>query len=158
VSVDEAAAALNVSPNTIRRWLKAGALRGERVERPQGVMWRVYLPSAAPPPAGERHVPDGTCQPEMGPPVAPPTAPASLEVARATALAEYGAALLAPVIAELELVRQENRGQAERLGHLTAELEAARAQLAEREAPVPAADAAPSRPWWTWFPWWRTPC
>jgi excisionase family DNA binding protein len=86
VSVDEAAAALGVSTNTIRRWLKTGALRGERARRPQGALWRVHLPVQVPV-ASDRHVPDGTFH--EGPAPAAGTsqpAPAALEVARAEAL------------------------------------------------------------------------
>jgi hypothetical protein len=146
VSVDEAAAALGVAPNTIRRWLKTGALRGERRERPQGALWRVYLPEQVPA-AGERHVPDGTStEPPASAHGTSLAAPPTQELARAEALAQYAAALLAPVVAQVERLQQENRDQAERIGHLTAELEQARAQLT---AP------APRPPWWQRLLGWR---
>lgn len=42
-SLQEAATVLGVSHNTLRRRIEAGQVRAERVERPQGHVWRVYL-------------------------------------------------------------------------------------------------------------------
>jgi hypothetical protein len=63
-------------------------------------------------------------------------------------MAAYSRDLLAPYVAKIE-------AQAERLGRLEAELEAARARVAELEAPPPPETrdgAAPEplggRPWW----------
>jgi excisionase family DNA binding protein len=42
-TLQEAAAILGVSLNTLRRRIDAGQVRAERVERPQGHVWRVYL-------------------------------------------------------------------------------------------------------------------
>ena len=43
VSISEAALRLGVSEKTIRRRLGGGALRGERINRPQGYTWAVHL-------------------------------------------------------------------------------------------------------------------
>ena len=43
VSITEAAQRLGVSEKTVRRRLSGGTLRGERVSRPQGYTWAVYL-------------------------------------------------------------------------------------------------------------------
>ena len=43
VSIAEAAQRLGVSEKTIRRRLGGGALRGERINRPQGYTWAVHL-------------------------------------------------------------------------------------------------------------------
>ena len=43
VSIAEAAQRLGVSEKTIRRRLGGGALRGERISRPQGYTWAVHL-------------------------------------------------------------------------------------------------------------------
>ena len=43
VSITEAAKRLGVSEKTVRRRLSGGALRGERVSRPQGYTWAVHL-------------------------------------------------------------------------------------------------------------------
>jgi len=47
VPIKEAAERLGVSPDTIRRRLKAGELTGEREKTPQGFVWRVELPAEA---------------------------------------------------------------------------------------------------------------
>jgi hypothetical protein len=44
VSIPEAARALGVSLITIRRRIKRGELRGQRLKTPQGFEWRVILP------------------------------------------------------------------------------------------------------------------
>src|SRR5215212_5855918 len=44
VSIQEAAARLGVSVDTVRRRLKRGELTGEREPTPQGFVWRVALP------------------------------------------------------------------------------------------------------------------
>lgn len=150
VSLREAAAALGVSEAAVRRMVKAGTLRATREPRPQGFAWRVVLPAgcAAPPdttsPNGTLHTPrppgDGTLRPPRAAPDAAPAA-TSIEVMRAEALAAYGATLLAPVLAELEVIRQENRAQAETIGTLRAQLAAAEAsaggQLAIDPSSVP---------------------
>ena len=43
VSIAEAAQRLGVSEKTIRRRLGGGALRGNRISRPQGYVWAVQL-------------------------------------------------------------------------------------------------------------------
>ena len=43
VSIAEAAQRLGVSEKTIRRRLSGGALRGNRIGRPQGYVWAVQL-------------------------------------------------------------------------------------------------------------------
>jgi hypothetical protein len=86
----------------------------------------------------------------------------SLEQQRAEALAVYGATLLAPVLAELETIRQENRDQAETIGTLRAQLAAA-AKLASRDANSAEAETtsrdvvSPPRPWWARWLWWQRP-
>jgi excisionase family DNA binding protein len=48
VSVSEASRELNVSPETVRRWIKSGRLSAERAIRPQGAVWLVALPVTPP--------------------------------------------------------------------------------------------------------------
>ncbi len=52
VSIQEAAARLAVSADTVRRRLKRGELTGEREPTPQGFTWRIALP------IGERDAPE----------------------------------------------------------------------------------------------------
>ncbi len=123
MTVREAARAWGVSVNTIRRWIASGELVAERVERPQGSQWRVYAPRDVPPGTSHEHAPatprdvpgraDGVSS------LAPP------DVQRAEALAAYGATLLTPVLATVERLEAQTRDQAETIGRLRAELEAA---------------------------------
>ncbi len=48
VPIREAALRLGVSPDTVRRRMKAGELRGEKQPTPQGFVWHVELPADAP--------------------------------------------------------------------------------------------------------------
>jgi excisionase family DNA binding protein len=125
LSVQEAAAALGVSPNTVRRWVKQGTLRSELVARPQGYSVRVYLPDRASPSATSREV--------------PAWAP---DHARAEAMASYSRALIEPLVAELAQAREHLAGmsehagrQAERIRQLEAELEGARGRIRALEPP-----------------------
>src|SRR3954447_14128866 len=47
-SLREAAGILGVSVTAVRRRVAAGQIQAERVERPQGSSWRVYLDAHAP--------------------------------------------------------------------------------------------------------------
>jgi excisionase family DNA binding protein len=156
LTVQEAAGALGVSPTTIRRWVKEGAVASERVSRPQGYVVMVQIP--------ERQIPTGRYAPRP-PGVAtqlPTSAPT--DAARAEAMAEYSAKLLEPLVAKLA-------EQAEDIGRLRAQLERAhdtiRALEAPREVPADAPEShtagretaspggavqepAPAPP-----PWWR---
>jgi excisionase family DNA binding protein len=46
-SFAEACAMLGISAHTLRRRIQAGEIRAERVDRPQGYQWRVYLDRGA---------------------------------------------------------------------------------------------------------------
>jgi len=48
-SLQDAAAVLGVSVNTLRKRIRAGQVRAERIERPQGYVWQVYLDGLQPP-------------------------------------------------------------------------------------------------------------
>lgn len=50
VGIEEAARLLGASVNTVRRRIKQGALRAERVSRPQGYTYRVFLSTGFHPP------------------------------------------------------------------------------------------------------------
>lgn len=45
ISVDEAAARLGVSGQTVRRMRERGQLRGEKVVTPKGTAWRIFVDS-----------------------------------------------------------------------------------------------------------------
>ncbi len=117
-TLQEAAAVLGVSLNTLRRKIRSGEVAAERVRRPQGYVWRVELPEDQP--AGQQSA--GTL---------PLEAPGTLQqqapdLQRAEAMASYSRALLEPLVARLAEQEQIIREQAEDLGRLRAELEHAR--------------------------------
>jgi excisionase family DNA binding protein len=122
LSVTEAAQFLGVSPNTVRARIKAGRLRAERAQRPQGEVIRVYLntddlptphtnkrTTQVPPPGTSYDVPTGTSQ--------------MMPAQQAEALGR----LVQEAIARIE--REQGRlldltiEQAERIGRLEAELD-----------------------------------
>jgi len=148
VSVQEAATALDVSVNTIRRWIKDGRIPHEKLTTPAGFAYRVY-PQRVAPTGTPREVPlIGT--PREVPALAP-------DIQRAEAMASYSRSLLEPLVARLAEQEQIIREQAEDLGRLRAELEHARVAPTARhqtvtgaretaEAPDPPSDRlSPSR-------------
>jgi len=114
VSVQEAATALGVSVNTIRRWIKDGRIPHEKLTTPAGFAYRVY-PQRVPPTGTRREVP------LMGTPWEVPALAPDLQ--RAEAMASYSRALLEPLVARLAEQEQIIREQALELGRLHAELE-----------------------------------
>jgi hypothetical protein len=48
MSIDQAATVLKASASTVRRWVKEGRLRSDRVTTPQAHAFRVYLDRQAP--------------------------------------------------------------------------------------------------------------
>ncbi len=147
VTIPEAARRLGISRQAVRRRLKAGELTGRQVPRPQGHIWLIALPEGA----GTsrqvstgadtyRHVPTGAAQ------EVPASPQMAMQTARAHEMAEYTAALLEPLHARLA-------EQAEELGRVKAELEQARAQLAEATSTngrvhENAAPEGERRSWW----------
>lgn len=132
-TVADAAHILGVSESTIRRLVRTGKLEAERIERPQGHAWLVKVPVAATDPSGtSQHL--GATTPANQP--------------GADGLTAWTASVLEPLVLELRLSRETIAGQAERLGYVTAERDAARAELeAERRAHSPVApDPAPVVP------------
>jgi hypothetical protein len=84
-TLHEAAAALGVSFDTLLRQLRSGQVRAERLEQPQGCMWRVY--------------PHESQDPTQGAPSTLEQPPA--DVLRAEAMATYMRSLLEPLVAHL---------------------------------------------------------
>ncbi len=57
LTIMEASRRLGRTPDTIRRWIAAGKLRAEVVQRPHGKVYRVYLDEPeAEPPTSEDHL------------------------------------------------------------------------------------------------------
>ncbi len=115
-SIKDAAAHLGVSVNTVRRWIREGRLRTERVSRPQGYVVYVHLPEHVPTSeqvseeAREHHVSEHV--------------PIVHDLARAEAMAAYTRSLLEPFVARMAeqeaIIRELEREN----GRLTAELAA----------------------------------
>jgi excisionase family DNA binding protein len=170
LSIDEAAATLGVNPSTVRRRIREGKLHAQKVWRPQGYALRVLLDDEQLAGSSYVHLGADGCE-QVGTADAEQLGPASSDRLpappdRAEAMASYNAALLAPLVAELSRTRGQLVEQAEEIGHLRAQLEDARAQLAlsaPTNAPQSHEDAretaspggavqestpAPSGPWW----------
>jgi excisionase family DNA binding protein len=144
VTIDQAAVSLGVSPSTVRRWVKSGRIKSERVVRPQGYVVLVDLPERAPStPSAEHPLQVGAQLPTA----------AGAGVERADAMATYLASYAAKVVEpHLATIRQ----QAEEIGRLKAELEHIRRQPAETATEPTTGSKAVSepatRPWWRrWF-------
>ena len=117
----EAADVLGVSLNTLRRRIAAGQVRADRIQRPQGHVWQVYLDGAAPCRDGS----GGTVQRDGAGTVQQPPA----DLMRAEAMATYTRSLLEPLVARLAEQEQIIREQAEQIGSLRAQLAAAEDRL-----------------------------
>ena len=105
VTVAEAAIALGVSTATVRRMVRRGQLEGERVQRPQGIVYVVTLPVDRAGPVQEppvtRHAPGDT-----------PRGSVQADD-RSQAMATWAASLLAPIEANLGEAQQSMKRQAE---------------------------------------------
>jgi excisionase family DNA binding protein len=138
-TVADAARMLGVSESTVRRLVRTGKLEAERVERPQGHAWLVKVPVAVTDQSGTSH--------HLGA-ATPINQPVS------EALTAWTSSVLEPLVLELRLSREMIAGQAERLGYVTAELDAARAQISTLTAStVPQTAERPTeRPGGYWPP------
>jgi len=140
VSVAEACRILNLSDSTVRRLLRAGRLEAEKVQRAQGHVWLVKVPA-----------PTGTLSDDPprqigvadGHPPGPP------------ALAAWMSSVLEPMMAELSVTRHQLVSQAETIGRVTAERDAAQTAHASILAAqsAPASVGAPVPVWRSWWPW-----
>jgi hypothetical protein len=120
----EAAAELGISLNTLRRRIAAGQIDAERVHRPQGHVWQVYLHGAG----TQEHRANGTMQRE-GATVQPQMAPALIQ---AEAMAAYTRSILEPLVQSVD-----------RLTTRVAELERENGRLSERLESTLTASTAP---------------
>jgi excisionase family DNA binding protein len=120
VTIAEAVRILNISDSTVRRLIRAGRLEAQRVERAQGHVWLVKVPSPGqqPPAQPSRQLGATDRQPS-----APP------------ALAAWMVSVLEPVMAELSFSRQQLVSQAETIGTLRAENDALRASQQPQAGP-----------------------
>jgi hypothetical protein len=150
VTVERAAVILGVSPSTVHRRIRSGALRAEQAERPQGRVWLVHLPPGTTVAAEE---PPPPTAPEA---TAPPTVAAQAEAMVSLIQTTIGT-VLGPLVSQLDAQRQTIERQADRVADLEREngrqsaeleraasiavklsddLEAARAQMSTLTAPA----------------------
>jgi excisionase family DNA binding protein len=113
-TLQEAAAVLGISLNTLRRRIAAGQVRAERARRPQGHVWRVYLGTdERSEQHAEQHAEQEAEQDAGSTLQEPPT-----DVLRAEAMATYTRSLLEPLVNRLAEQERTIRDQAEELGRL----------------------------------------
>jgi len=127
-TVKEAAEFLGVSTETIRRMIRGGKLRAERVVRPQGTAFVVLLDDA-PVVISQDAARDVTLGRHDATP-SPTTSPALL------AAEAWARGVVEPLTRVIDDQRRDLEEKSERIGYLSAELEQVRARLAEVEAPA----------------------
>ena len=131
LSIPEAAVALGVTTNTVRRWIKAGRIRAEKVRTASGHAYQVFLETGT-------HTGTGVVPPPVPETGTGPVPTAVPELARAESIARYNEALVRPLVEAFERQQAVIREQAEELGKL-------RAELAQRDT------LELSRPWWQFW-------
>jgi len=152
LTVDEAAVRLGKSPDTVRRYIRAGQLPAERVQGERTIEYRLRPADVAD--LHDRH--DAVDNDQAGAPVPPTaTAPDGATPATGTAgrvQAGTGArtqtlvlmhALVGPLVEEVRQARQEVGDTREELGRERALREAAEARVRALERQTRRA-----RPWW----------
>ena len=140
VPVAEAARRLGISTATVKRRIAAGTLEAEQLTRPQGIEYRVRLPrdvtpplSDVPPPLAERSASEaapstGTVQ-DLSAAIMAAVAPLEARLAVQDATIAQQAQTIERQAAEVADLREVR-------GRLSAELEQARARLAEVQVPA----------------------
>src|SRR4051812_26568935 len=108
ITVEQAAARLGVSANTVKRRIRAGILRGEQARRPQGTVWLVYLDPASMGASEERPAAATVAAPTAATPSAQAEAMVSL-------IQTTIATILGPLVAEQAALRQLVERQADQL-------------------------------------------
>jgi len=152
ITVEQAAAILGVSVTTVKRRIRAGTLRAEEAQRPQGTVWLVYLDPAA----KER-------SPAASVAATAPTTPTAQAEAMVALIQTTIATVLGPLVAEQTALRQTVERQTDVLrtlerenGMQAAELERAAAAvvaLGEENATLKASQTQQAwrqPPWWLW--------
>jgi excisionase family DNA binding protein len=117
VTVAEAASILGVSTATVRRMVKRGQLEGQRVIRPQGSAFLVMLPGDA------SGVTEDAATTRHGAGVTPRD-----NASPGAQLAAWSETFMLPLVAALERSQATVREQAETIGTLRSERDAARAE------------------------------
>jgi hypothetical protein len=141
--LQDAAAALGVSINTLRKRIRSGHVSAERVQRPQGYVWQVYLDTlqSPEPPGNDPPIQEAPSRLQQ---------PASALI-QAEAMAAYTRSLLEPLVTLVEQQGATIREQAETIGTLLAE----NAALTARTVPEIVQTVQESRldRWRVWITW-----
>src|SRR5215213_6296165 len=123
--ITDAAQALGVAPNTLRAMLKRGELRGERVPRAQGHVWRVWLPSAGQTPSNTAPSNGASstlhCTQQDADSSVQALQPGLPPAIMAAWIAQLREDAQAPLLAQLERASETITAKAEQVGRLTAE-------------------------------------
>ena len=144
--VDAAARHLGLSPQTVKRRLKRGTLRGEQEPTPTGFRWYVVVDTPGIPdtpadtPGDVPGTPAGVSAGTSGD--TPDTPQTALQATRAQEMAEYTERLLAPWRAIVQQQAEEIGALSERTATLQARVEAQAPRITELEAPPTNGQAA----------------
>jgi excisionase family DNA binding protein len=159
LTIGQTASRLNVSPSTVRRWVRSGRLHATQVTVGDGYEYRIPLEALEGMKASVQPSEEATTDPSANGSI-----PTILEVSveRSTAVAAYNAQLLAPLVTVIEHQAEQLVRQAEQIADLreergrhTAELERAASTIValaeERDAlkapqPPRVASGAPGQP------------
>lgn len=125
VSIKEAAARLGLSEKTVRKSIKAGAIRADRVETPQGYTYCVYLEDTPPP--------DSQVEPDL--------------VKQVEAPATVDASAHLEALRMIDKLQAENRDLAGQLGWHMSQLQVAQDRIKQLEAPQDEPEQT-RRSWW----------
>jgi hypothetical protein len=139
-SLQDAAAVLGVSVNTLRKRIRTGQVSAERIERPQGYVWQVYIDGLQPPgqPADHPASQEAPSRLQQPPQV----------MMQAEAMAAYTRSLLEPMVALVEQQQTVIAEQAETIGALRAQVSTLEARTASQSA----SDPVTGEPLWRGWP------
>lgn len=138
VTIEQAAALLNVSASTIRRRIRAGSLQVTETHRPQGTVWLVHLPPSVTPAAEAATV---DTAPVDTAPTAQPAPPLAQAEAISGLVQATVATVLGPLVGQLDAQRQTIERQADTIADLREERGRQSAELERAAGTVVALNA-----------------
>jgi len=142
--LQEAAAILGVSLNTLRRRIDAGQVRADKVQRPQGHVWRVYLDSVQQPPAPAQQRSEQDAGSTLHQDADSTLQQPATSLMQAEAMAAYTRSVLEPLVTALERSEDHARELEHENGRLGAELERATTAVATLSSELEAERSAKS--------------
>lgn len=154
-SFAQACAILNVAPATLRKRIRDGSVRAQRVERPQGYSWLVFLegvPANLTSSVTSNEAADVPSHQTSKQPAADPVDGQQLALALAPLVEASVSAAVAPLRAELTDVRALLSERDQEVGQLRAVL--AHVLEDRSRSAAGAVDESPKRaPWWAVWRW-----